>query len=84
MAESNVKTRHSLELLSHTNGQCNTLLEQAGAGSILNHALESVLPESALRRYGSIDEATNTLTAAGRRRNSQADSLELNRPKAKE
>jgi len=48
MAESNVKTRHSLELLSHTNGQCNPLSEQAAARSILNHALKSVLPESAL------------------------------------
>lgn len=69
MAESNVKTRHFLELLSHTNGQCHPLSEQAAARSILNHVLESVLPESALRRYVSMDEATHTLTVAGREYN---------------
>jgi glycerate-2-kinase/FAD/FMN-containing dehydrogenase/Fe-S oxidoreductase len=69
MAESNAKTGHSLELLSHTNGQCNPLSEQTAARSILDHALERVLPESALRRYVSIDEATHTLTVAGREYN---------------
>lgn len=43
--------------------------EQAFARSILNHALESVLPEPALRRYVDLDEASNTLTVAGKRYN---------------
>jgi glycerate-2-kinase len=42
---------------------------QAFARSILNHALESVLPEPALRRYVDLDEASNTLTVAGKRYN---------------
>ena len=40
--------------------------EQADAKSIFAHALESVLPEPALRRHVSLDQATNTLTVAGR------------------
>ena len=40
---------------------------QADARSIFAHALERVLPEPALRRYVSLDEATNVLTVAGRR-----------------
>lgn len=43
--------------------------EQASARGILNYALESVLPEPALRRYVDLDEATNTLTVAGKRYN---------------
>ncbi|HOR00709.1 MAG TPA: DUF4147 domain-containing protein [Anaerolineae bacterium] len=39
---------------------------QADARSILAHALERVLPEAALRRYVSLDEACNVLTVAGR------------------
>ena len=40
-------------------------LEQADARRILNHALESVFPETALRRYVSFDKATHVLTVAG-------------------
>ncbi len=39
---------------------------QTDAKSIFAHALERVLPEPALRRYVSLDQATNTLTVAGR------------------
>lgn len=41
--------------------------EQADARSIFAHALESVLPEAALRRHVSLDQSTNTLTVAGRK-----------------
>ena len=40
-------------------------IEQADARSILHHALESVFPETALRRYVSLDKATHVLTVAG-------------------
>lgn len=40
--------------------------EQTSARSIFDYALESVLPEPALRRYVNLDEATNTLTIAER------------------
>ena len=62
-------TRHSLELPNHTQGQNKPSSEQAAARTILNHALESVLPESALGRYVDIDETNNTLTVAGRKYN---------------
>ena len=39
---------------------------QDDARSILAYALERVLPEAALRRYVSLDEARNVLTVAGR------------------
>ena len=42
------------------------MTEQAVAKSILNYALERVLPEPALRRYVNLDQASNTLTVAGR------------------
>jgi len=69
MAKNNVKTIQSSETSSHTNGQRKPLSEQAAARSILDHALESVLPESALRRYVRVDDATNILTVAGREYN---------------
>ncbi len=47
-------------------GQSNVGAGQADARSICAYALERVLPESALRRYVSLDEATHTLTVAGR------------------
>ena len=40
--------------------------QQASARIILNQALESVLPEPALRRYVSLAESTNILTVAGK------------------
>ncbi|RPJ54772.1 MAG: glycerate kinase, partial [Dehalococcoidia bacterium] len=43
--------------------------DQVAARSILNYALERVLPEPALRRYVSLDESTHTLTVAGRKYN---------------
>jgi glycerate 2-kinase len=55
MAPNNGKVRH-LEDKS----------EQADARSIFVHTLERVLPEPALRRYVSLDEATNIMTVAGR------------------
>ncbi len=69
MVETHFETGHSSELLSQAYAQHNPLSEQASAKSIFNHALERVLPEPALRRYVSLDEATNTLTVAGRQYN---------------
>jgi glycerate 2-kinase len=60
---------HPLKPSSQADGQNNPTSEQISARSILNHALESVLPEPALRRYVNLDEATNTLTVAGRKYN---------------
>jgi len=40
--------------------------QQSSAKTILAHALESVLPEPALRRFVSLDETTNILTVAGK------------------
>lgn len=48
-----MNTKHSLEAA------------QADARSILAHALESVLPEPALRRYVSLDETSNVLSVDG-------------------
>ncbi len=40
--------------------------QQASARTILNYALERVLPEPALRRFVSLDESTNVLTVDGK------------------
>jgi len=40
---------------------------QTDARSILQHALDSVLPEPALRRYLKLDEASNILTVSGQK-----------------
>ena len=47
--------------------QHNRQSAQADAREVFAHALETVLPEAALRRHVALDQATNTLTVAGRR-----------------
>lgn len=69
MAKGKSKTRNPVGQSSKTSVQQSPSSEQGAARSILNHALESVLPEPALRRYVSFNETTNTLTVAGRRYN---------------
>ena len=65
MAQTNIKTKQS----SKTNDQTSSLSEQSAVRSIFGYALESVLPELALRRYVSLDEKTNSLTVAEKKYN---------------
>jgi glycerate 2-kinase len=55
MAESGAQAHHREPQSAH-----------ADARAIFDHALERVLPEPALRRYMSLDEASNALVVAGR------------------
>ena len=69
MIENSSKTRPSIELPISDNGQGHPLSDQAAARSILSYALERVLPESALKRYVSMDETSHVLTVAGKEYN---------------
>jgi glycerate 2-kinase len=69
MARKSVKPTEFSEPLSPAEGQRNPRSEQAAARSIVQYALESVLPESALGRYVRKDDANNTLIVAGREYN---------------
>lgn len=66
MAKSSHKTGVFLEAVGRTRGPHSPSSEEAAARNILNRALESVLPESAMIRYVKMDESTNTLKVAGR------------------
>lgn len=64
MAESNITTRESLELSELSPNQTTQLSDQDSARSIIDYALEQVLPEPALRRYVKLNENNNILTVA--------------------
>jgi glycerate 2-kinase len=66
MAEGTIETGDSSK---RANGSWNAASAHADAKAIFYHALASVLPEPALRRYLHLNEATNTLTVAGRKYN---------------
>ncbi|MCX5822147.1 MAG: DUF4147 domain-containing protein [Deltaproteobacteria bacterium] len=66
MARSSVEAGGTPEVLSCSGSRCLPSSGQTDARNILRHALESVFPEAALRRYFRFDEAAHLLTVAGR------------------
>lgn len=69
MSDNKVKTNLPSEGKGGSGNQSHSRSGQADAKRILLHALESVFPESALRRHVSFDEKTLLLTVADRKYN---------------